>query len=1241
MRTLDEKWTPAQRDAIRSRGETLLVSAAAGSGKTAVLTERIIDRLLDDDNALDLSGVLVVTFTKAAAAELKTRIRAALDREIAADPDNRRLQTQLLSVGRAKICTIDSFCLDLIRSHFDVLGLSPRVSVSDDTEAKLLSKTVMRDLIDDYFEDRITEDDEKIEDFGAFSDLFVTARAQDTLAETLLAVRETVNGYEEGVDRLFLQAERLKKDARRDFLSGETGGILYRALDAFARRTTAEYDAHCAFLSTDDVYLKNYGECFFYERDWCKTLCTLLSGEEDGRFDRVRAHFASFVPPRLGSGIRGDKKTDDVVRVKARHDAFKEKRESFYRRYFAVSAEECSRLTAAQAEITEKLGVFLSLYEHRLAEEKQQRQILDFGDLGRMALTLLWDRKKGEPTPLAQAVADRYTEIYIDEYQDVSPVQDRIFASIAKPNNRFMVGDAKQSIYGFRGASPELFLGYRTVFDRHPAQGRTIFLSENFRCDRQVIDFSNLIFSVLFSGSDIPYTAADALKCAKPVVGEDVQKRVSLALIGGSEEDGDVTEAEPSDAEATDTEDATAYTEADYVADTVQYLLATGHKRDGSRIRPRDIAVLVRSAKSSAQPLSDALTKRGIPSYNSVSRAFFENAEVLLVYSLLSVIDNPERDVFLAGALKSPLYRVTLDELIYMRKKYPHGSLYRALCAFTEETGFAKGRYFLDCLSRYRRRATGMQVDRFLWQLYEETGILSLVWERERNALFPDMADDAQRGTQMRANLMMFYEYARMFERGSFQGLYRFVAFIGSIIEEKQEMPPVLLSGDDADAVRIMTVHQSKGLEFPVCFLSGCAKKFNDSDARRAILLHREAGFASYLRDETGLARIDHPVRECIRESIRLSAAEEEKRVLYVALTRAREQLYLSASVSDPAKRLDACTLLRPEDLTSGAPTDASDVLSWMLAALAVTGDAGRAVCDMILPTENPWHGTPMTNDVPCAETAETAASEMFAPQTPSYRAVLEIARRAADFVYPNAQETQLPSKLSVSQLHELHTQTESPAHSVTESDASVGDTSPTYAMPRFLSGEGDTPTPAQRGTATHEFMQFCDFSALADQSRTAAERINGEISRLVAKQFLTGETASRIDRRALAVFLKSTLFDRLCHAVSVRREVRFNFHVPAKTVDPALTTDAEVLVQGIIDCYYRERDGRVILIDYKTDHFSRAALSDSASVESVLRSRHAQQLSYYRDALSEILCACVDEVRIYSFALGYDFPVF
>ncbi|MBQ4290809.1 MAG: UvrD-helicase domain-containing protein, partial [Clostridia bacterium] len=790
MRELSPKWTDVQRDCIRSRGETLLVSAAAGSGKTSVLTERIIDRVLDEENPLDLSRVLVVTFTKAAAAELRNRIRESLSRELAARPENRRLRNQVVALGSAKISTIDSFYYSFVRTHFSECRVSAGVRVADEAESRLLAKTVMDALLDDYFEGRIQEEKDRIESFGAFSNLFVTSRSSDSLAEILLGLYTRLSGFAEGIRWLSRQADAVGAMDPARFPCGDSSyeAFFRDVLSSLPGRFLSALSKCGETVRSSEAVEKNYGAAFDYAKEWLTGLSERL---QRGAVYSELKDYLSYDQPKLGSGIRGEKKTAESEAVKRLLSEIRDRVRETADRYFRADPSHLPYLFASHASVARSLYRLLSLFDRRLRAEKERRGVLSFPDLARLTLELLEDPETGKITDIARETASRFDEIYIDEYQDVSPIQDRIFSALSSPRNRFMVGDAKQSIYAFRGATPELFLDYRALFAESPAEGRTIFLSSNFRSDSHIIRFCNDLFAPLFAETgDTPYSEEDALLYAKPESGTEQQSAVEFALFdrGGTAaarpEDSDLSEEEQ---DGDEDAESVPLSEAAWVARRIQQLLSGGTRRDGTPLRPGDIAVLVRSASASAEPIRRALSAYGIPSRDSVSRAFFENPEVLLIYSLLTVIDNPQKDVFLAGTLKSPLYRVTLDELIHIRTAHPEGSLFDALTAFTEETGFAKGRRFLERLEYYRHLSGGIPIDRFLWMLYEDTGILSLVYRRESDPLFSEGEEASP--AQMRANLMMFYEYARSFSSGAFRGLYEFVEFIGSVIEDKAKLP--------------------------------------------------------------------------------------------------------------------------------------------------------------------------------------------------------------------------------------------------------------------------------------------------------------------------------------------------------------------------------------------------------------------------------------------------------------------
>ncbi|MBQ2709070.1 MAG: UvrD-helicase domain-containing protein, partial [Clostridia bacterium] len=959
----EKKWTPAQLAAIESRGRDLLVSAGAGSGKTAVLTERIIRRLTDEAEPADIARMLIVTFTKAAAGELRERISGAISAALAKNPGDKRLSRQLYALDRAKICTIHSFCLDLLREQGTNLGIRGDFRIADEAEITLLKNSLMDELIEDYYAQGVAEF--PIEEFAPFADTFVGTKSDDALADIFLGIENTLSSYPEHIGFIARFAEELLRDAAdgRDFGTTRCGAEILSLVRARMTEHRAFFAEMCEYFTTDEKMAKAYLPAFTAELAFMDGVAAAET------FADVQRLFADFAAPRLGI-IRG-LADPDVDRAKALRKELGEERNKLAAKFFSLTEEQIRRNCRDTAAMLRKLHTLLSAFLARFQAEKHRRALLDFGDLERMAYDLLVHA--GQPTEAAREIAARFDEIYIDEYQDVNGVQDAIFAAVSNGSNRFMVGDIKQSIYAFRGAEPQIFADYRTRFGRlddGQDGGAAVFLSDNFRCDSTVIDFTNIVSACLFTGGrgDIPFTDDDLLRHGKS--GEESGEPVRVVIVGGGEEEDDA------DADISETE-------AEWVAAEAERLIREGKKNDGTPICPRDIAILMRSAKAHSDVFEAAFAKRGIPFYNSVSGDFFENAVVLLALSLLEVIDNPTRDIYLAGALRSPVFGFTLDELIVIRRAYPDGFLYDALRRYTEAEAFAKGRAFLETLARWQRKAAGMPVDKLLWMLYTETDLPALV-----------SGGDITR----RANLMLLYEYARRFEGSSFRGLYNFLRYIADILEKKQTLETAKVTGEDSDPVRLMTIHQSKGLEFPVVFVSDTGRKFNESDLRKNIVIEKSLGIALKLSDETGFARYDTPVRQAIVKRLGDSQLEEEMRVLYVALTRARERLYVTGAVKDPE---EFCGGIDETTLSPGAVLKNGGYLRWILLALA--NHRGDKPCTVEIVTEAPApESAPMQNAAPeAAAPADTA----------------EIAARF-DFVYPAAHAAKLPAKLSVSKLY-------------------------------------------------------------------------------------------------------------------------------------------------------------------------------------------------------------------------------
>lgn len=1232
---MDEKtartWTEGQRRAIEVRGKTVLVSAAAGSGKTATLTERLLRRLTDKENPLELSRLLVVTFTNAAAEELRVRIRSALSDALQHQPQNRHLQRQLAGVSQAKICTIHSYCLELVRRNFQTLGLPARLRVADEAEVRLMTAAVMDELISDTLDGTVPQISS--EEAAALFDCLINARSEKNLARFLLELKAKTDNLPLGTGWIGKQAERLERESGHSFFKTPWGEEIRRYTASFFIEYREAYGRALPQLSENEVYIKNYGAAF--EKD-AACIQQVLEAVEAHNYGKTRKLLKEYQPSPLGAGIRGALKTENIVSCKATRDDFVKGLRAIRDRYYVYEEEQIPGAMRVLALQLHRLFAFLSVYEEREREEKKKRRILTFTDIERYAAALLTD-SAGEKTDAALLETEKFDEIYIDEYQDVSPLQDAVFRAISRRDNRFMVGDIKQSIYGFRGASPDLFAAYREEFAApvHPDDCETVFLSENFRSDGHILDFSNRIFETLFGlcGGDISYRPEDALRKGKKEIGDSVQTEVELILCPQTESEA------IQGSKGEEPEEEESLSEAEFVAEKISELLRNEKKRDGTPICGGDIAILLRSTRSSAEAYESALRGRGISSVNRAAENFFENAEVLMVLCLLQCIENPYQDIYLAGALKSPVFGVTLDEMVHIRKAEPDGSFYEALEVFVKQTGFQKGARFLERLSYYRHRAEGMPVDKLLWFLYSDLEIFSLIYAKER---WNDDENDMRTPEQMKANLMLFYEYAREFEGGSFQGLHQFVLYVMELIERKETLPIAAEAGR-ADAVRIITVHQSKGLEFPVCFYCGLKKPFNRGDLRENIQMEKQAGLAMYLRDASGLARINTPVREAISLAVSEKQAEEEMRVLYVALTRPRERLYLTATVKDAEKTLEkyreTATHLSRQRLMGGKCS-----LDWILPAVLVAGE--RAACRVSVAKIHDLNQTAAVT--PAKSVGEDGEGAMNTEESKemNYREALRLIERRFSFRYPYADAARLPAKLSVSQLYPSVLDDLDVFQDVsfcgmekaiwTPDNSEEPEQEPAYVFnpPSFVRPDYKREA-AKRGTATHVFMQFCDFNRAAVRGG-----VRSEVNRLVREKFMTDEDAELVEILSAERFFESPLFEEMRCSAELHREVRFNMFCPASELTGNVCMrdrlkDESVLVQGVIDCYFRNGDGSMTVVDYKTDHFTEEELKNRDMVKKMLIQRHKGQLTYYRRACETLTGCRVSRVLLYSFALG------
>ncbi len=1166
-------WTDAQKAAINTRDKELLVSAAAGSGKTATLTERIIASLTNKENPYDISKMLIVTFTRAAAAELRQRIFTAITDALAEDPTNKHLASQLVKIGNAKICTIDSFYLDLIRENFSVLGLPPTFRIADTAEAELMSKELMADTVNKFY-------DANTEEFSRFAEAFTNVRNSAQLPEILLDLYSHVASYPEGIEFLNICAKETEENAEKDFFDSPFGKILRKNTIENLKYFISAFEECIEFVDSEEAISSAYGASFRYDYEFCESLLKKLECES---YSAVKAHLHSYSPISLKS--IGKAKSEDTEAIKDTRTKLTTGIKELASKAFSLTPESISRAMLQTAKITATLYSLLSEFEKRLTEEKLARAIFEFNDIRRYALKLLVD-ENGEPTEVAVELSKQFTDIYIDEYQDVDRVQDMIFKAISNGKNRFMVGDIKQSIYGFRGAEPQVFAKYRAEFPAHGSAqasnspNETIFMSNNFRCDKNIIEFTNRVCSYLFGicAESIGYCSDDDLKFSKlgPESNNYPSPKVKLSILVPPEDES---------SEYKSCAENNRINEAKYIANEILELVKASKKADGTPISFGDIAVLVHY--STANPyLREAFSEAGIPFFGADDVEYFENPDVLLILSVLNVIDNPHRDIYLAAALRSPLFELTLDDLITLRQyKDDSCSLFEALKDYADgqdDALSARCKEFLATLSEWRDDTLSLPVDKLLKKIYS-------------------CARFAASGLADSQNLRLLYEYARKFESNSFRGLYNFIEYINKIIEEKTDFTSVSAEAS-GDKVSIMTIHKSKGLEFPVCFIFGAGGEFNKNDFKDSLIFDSYAGVAMKLPDQTGFARINTPMREAVASNILISRAEEEMRVLYVALTRARERLYVTASTTKKRDKLLGDAEYRHKHSCRYLLMRSRSYLEWILSAIASQDISD--ICELaLIPADSVE--TQKNIDLLGKAYEENSTCEIN-------EALVKDLKEKFDYKYQYGAYSKIPAKISVSRL--------SP-DVLDESDDSLNlfETPRKANVPEIFSGEtGKKLSATERGTATHLFLQFCNFE------RAEKFGVKEELARLVDEKFLPSSATDAVFIDELERFFESELYRKIKTAKRVIREQRFNILLPASQFSKdkefiEAIGDEQLAVQGVIDLIVIDENGDICLYDYKTDRISKNEAENDALLKRKMEALHKEQLSYYKIAVERL----------------------
>ena len=1185
----ERRWTEEQLSAINTRDKTLLVSAAAGSGKTATLTERIIRSLLDENNPMDIDSILVVTFTNAAASELRAKISYALTEAVEKNPENKHLKRQLYLLPSARIRTIDSFCNEILRANCDRVGLAPSYRIADTAECELLAISIIEGLIEAVYNGELP-DIATPSKFEELADCLTDSGRTEDLAEVFRYIHLKCDSAELGIDLLSELIEKynfadnpVEKTVYGEYLMKKYLGMAEHYLNAYSRYekifssgTDAE-KKYLPALDSDKALLRSFVRATEYEN-----ASTEIKSAEFVRLATVKS--ADKTADMESFSILRKMLKDDVADLKE---------------YFLYTSEMWKTLCFSLSDLISVLYRFEKKFDSLFMEEKRRIGALSYADIERYTYNCLI--QNGKPTDIAVNTAAQFSAIYIDEYQDVNSLQNRIFEAISKPNNRFMVGDIKQSIYGFRSARPEIFAEMKNSFpplEKNNEDAASIFMSLNFRCDKNVIDFVNNIFDRAFTfvSKSIGYSDGDRLGYAKiQEYGEPEYRYPEVCMVdkdGGEENNC-----------------------AAVVARKISSLLKDGKLNNGKAIRPSDIAIIMRNARGHDVEYAEALENIGIPSCISDAKDFFLSPEVLLALCLLNTIDNPRRDIYLGGLLCSPLFGFTPDE-IYLIRKSGGETLYESLVNYTRcNEDFVKGRVFLEKLDYYRTIAEGVGVDVLIYKLYRETGLLAL---------------GGRCGG--RENLILLYDYARSYEAGSFKGLYNFINFINNIIDKKTTFDDVRTKSG-ADAVKIITSHASKGLEYPVVFLVESHGRISNKDITSRLAFSEDFGLSFRLRTPSGLAIVNNPIHDLINDRILEKLYEEELRVLYVALTRARERLFVVGECPS-VKRDEYMTKLSvlKENLSEYSFRRLSSYQEIIL------------TCDNALPHTSSDFVPDKTENVSKSLLSD---SENATDLQIDYDDSDDLLRRFS-FEYPMPLMTELPEKMSVSTMSptvldgsdddammfnfgdNLLGHGEYDGNVLIENENNEADKA---HLPAFILGS-EAEESAKRGIATHLLLQFCDLENLRDNGATE------ELERLKKLGFLSEEDARRVRIREIELFRKSDLFAEMLNAKKIYRELRFNLRLPATEFTQseerrAAYADEEILVQGVIDCIIERNDGSIALYDYKTDRLTREEMENRDLAERKLREKHMMQLGLYSLAVKKIFEKAPKVVEVYSLPLG------
>lgn len=1154
------EWTPAQKNAIDSRNGTILVSAAAGSGKTAVLVERVIQRIEDEDNICPADSLLVVTFTKAATSQMREKISAALDKRIEQNPQNEHLQKQRILLPFATISTIDSFCGDLVKENFHDLGISPDYKIVDGAELMLMKQDAAELVLEKAYK-------ENREGFSELLNILYSKNDDSKLSELIINLYNTSRAYaypDKWLDSFLSDYENVG-----DFKETKWGKYICEYLkELFSYNLTKLSEQRSMF---DFEMQKSNGELFDNYISYLENFISLI---DTGKWDDLVDYSQFF----NGGRIKNSKKYSGYEVAKSVRDSAKKEIETAISSFFGCSQAEFEEDVAHLIPVIKELVNLVKDFNKELSEIKNNADAADFSDICAYAIKLLVKDVDfdGNPvqTELAKVLSEKYTEILVDEFQDINEQQNLLFKVLSKNgNNLFMVGDVKQSIYKFRLAMPEIFINIKKSLpdyfnENYPAR---INLDYNFRSRKGVTDYVNFVFRQLMSEKigDVEYDINEELK-PKALYSEREEPDTEIFIL----KDTDEFKKHELEAEYA----------ARYIEKSIKNGLTVKYSDGVRKAEYRDFCILLRTAKSKMDIFISAFKRHGIPCYASNSEGFFKTTEIRTALSIMRVVDNPFQDIPLLSAMLSPIFGFTPDELASLRNDYPGCPLW--ICVKkASENGKRKCASFIEEIKRLRTLSVTLGAGEFVRELMDSTGYMSMVRAMSN-------------GSQRVANLSLLLDYAEKYEQTGHVGVSGLIRFIDRIEKSDKDLETANEIPETANVVRIMTIHKSKGLEFPVCILADCSTQFINDFSMDYVTFMSSFGLG-FKRVVDG-KRFETLPYSAIAAAHKRANRSEDLRLLYVALTRAREKNVCLIQCNDPEKKIEK-TMLKLDDNQKIAPINVYNCSSFsdmlLMPTLKHFDSNSIPLVSAIrnvktLPCESRININ-IIDDVSSENESEIIESVISEENS---ELIDEITKRL-EYEYPYSNLSTLVAKLSPSQLEDTEGRTEYFAK----------------AKPKFLT-DSDVQS-ASKGTAVHKFMEFYDYSSSEKDVHRQAEK-------MVKENKLSPAEEKLLEYEKLDTFFSGSIAKRIEKSSVLEREKKITFSVGADEIyGNEFGHDEKIVIQGYIDCAFIE-DGKWIIVDYKTDRIK--------SMETLVE-RYSGQLKLYERGLFECTGIPVKETVIYS----------